>query len=191
MARKNNAVQLTPRQMLEGKFNSARASLLIVLICTLINVVLIFSDSATYFMFSLFVPYILVVLGALYTGRLSGYEVPPAYMWTDTAFYIVIGFAAVCIIAFVLCWAFSKKNRVGWLIAALVLSLIDTALGIWYYGLSSDVILDLVFHGWIIVSLIGGISAHYKLKKLPPEDVIIDTTAQVVEPEVIPEITEE
>lgn len=183
----NTNAQATPRAILQGKFNSARSSLLIVIAFTLINIALIFTESNTYFLFSLFVPYLLAVNGALYTGRVPGFYVPAAYMWSDAAFYIALAVAAVCILLFVLCWIFSKKNKVGWLIAALVFSIIDTALGLLYYGVSTDIIIDIVFHAWLIFSLISGISAYNKLKALPEEEEVIDTTAEAVEaaPEVI------
>lgn len=185
----NTNAQPSSRDALQGKYNAARASLLAVILFTLVNVILVFVDSNTYFLFSLFVPYILVALGALYTGRISGYSIPPVYMWSDTAFYIAIAIAAVCILLFFLCWIFSKKNKAGWLIAALVLSVIDTGLGIWYYGIGTEIIMDLVFHAWVIFSLASGISAHKKLKALPPEEEIVDTTGEVIEaaPEAIEE----
>ena len=31
--------------------------------------------------------------------------------------------------------------------------------------------MDIVFHAWVVISLIIGISSHYKLKKLPPEEI--------------------
>ena len=48
-----------------------------------------------------------------------------------------------------------------------------------FLGISSDMILDLVFHGWVIVSLIMSISAYFKMKKL--SDEVVNVAAQEVE----------
>ena len=43
---------------------------------------------------------------------------------------------------------------------------------------SSD-LMDIVFHIWVLVILIQGVSAHYKLKKMPPEEIVAE--AEVVD----------
>ena len=65
---------------------------------------------------------------------------------------------------------FSKK-RVGFLIAALVLFVLDTVFLIWNYGIAVSLI-DLLFHGWIIYYLVSGTLAYYKLKKLENEPIV-------------------
>ena len=50
--------------------------------------------------------------------------------------------------------------------------------------------LDYLFHVWVIVSLISGISAYFKLKKLPEEEPAAEVAAETVEA-VSEEATEE
>ena len=59
---------------------------------------------------------------------------------------------------------------IGWFIFTLVIFSIDTLLMIFLQGIG-DSIIDIVFHVWVIVSLVRGISAQAKLKKLPEEPV--------------------
>lgn len=186
MARTNNAAQATPRQILENKYSSARANLLIVVAFTLINIVLAFTDSSSYFLFSLFIPYMLVLLGAMLTGKLPGAYTaaePEIIEFLPNAVFIIMAIVAAAFLAvFVVSWVVTKKKpAIGWLIASLVLASIDTGIFVLFGGISLDTLIDLAFHVWVIVSLAGGISAHKKLKALPPEEEIVDTTAEVVE----------
>lgn len=186
MARTNNAAQATPRQILENKYSSARANLLIVVAFTLINIVLAFTDSSSYFLFSLFIPYMLVLLGAMLTGNLpSAYtaaELEIIEFLPNAVFIIMAIVAAAFLAVFVVSWVVTKKKpAIGWLIASLVLASIDTGIFVLFGGISLDTLIDLAFHVWVIVSLAGGISAHKKLKALPPEEEIVDTTAEIVE----------
>lgn len=186
MARTNNAAQATPRQILENKYRSARANLLIVVAFTLINIVLAFTDSSSYFLFSLFIPYMLVLLGAMLTGNLPGAytaaELEIIEFLPNAVFIIMAIVAAAFLAVFVVSWVVTKKKpAIGWLIASLVLASIDTGIFLLFSGISLDTLIDLAFHVWVIVSLAGGIGAHKKLKALPPEEEIVDTTAETVE----------
>lgn len=186
MARTNNAAQATPRQILENKYNSARANLLIVVAFTLINIVLVFTDSSSYFLFSLFIPYMLVLLGAMLTGNLPGAytaaELEIIEFLPNAVFIITVIVAAAFLAVFVVGWVVTKKKpSIGWFVASLVLASIDTGIFVLLGGISLDTLIDLAFHVWVIVSLAGGISAYKKLKALPPEEEIVDTTAEVVE----------
>ena len=72
----------------------------------------------------------------------------------------------------------SKKNNVGWLVAALVLFAIDTVSMFLFMGIDVSMILDIVFHAWVIYYLIAGIVAHKKLKELPLEEPVVEATAE-------------
>ena len=189
----NNTTQASPRDVLQGKYNSARHNLIIAVAFTLINIVLLFVDGNSYFLFSLFTPYLLVFLGMDLTGRLPQLYTEAEYAMIkflpDTVFYVTLAIAAVIIALFVLFWALSKKNKVGWIIAALVMVCLDTALMLYMQEIE-NIIMDIVFHIWVIISLAGGISAYNKLKALPHEEEILDTTGEVVA-EAAPEAIEE
>ena len=169
---KQNTQQLTERQKLEARYNSGRSNLLWVLIFTAINIGLLLMNQYTYFLFSAFIPYVIVVFGMQECGKLppEHYEFDMSqYEFADSSFLTGTVIVAVVLCAlYLLCWLLSKKGKVAWLIVGLVLFCLDTALML-LNGISVDSILDVVFHIYVIVSMIGGVIAHSKLKKLPPE----------------------
>lgn len=77
-------------------------------------------------------------------------------------------------------YVFSKKLRPGWLIFALVIFILDTLFMFIDAGIQTDMIIDYLFHIWVIVSLAIGMSAGYKLKKLPPEEEELAEEAEAV-----------
>ena len=172
---KNQNQQAQPfsqRQQLERRYASARMNLLWVVLFTAINIVLLVSNSYTYFLFSAFIPYAIVDYGMIVCGKYPAdfYGDLGQYQFFDTTVLVVlIAVAAVICVLYLLCWIFSKKRRVAWLIVGLVFFALDTVFML-LGGISADRILDIVFHGWVIISLTGGIIAHSKLKKLPAEE---------------------
>jgi len=166
--------EITEREKLTTKYQNARHNILLVLVFTLINIVLLVSNSNSYFLFSAAIPYYSAVFGMIftgkypaeyYTGELAGME------FLDNGFFVAtLVFAAVILVLYLLSWILSKKPRVGWMIFALVLFILDTGAMLLISGISADMIMDIVFHGWVIVSLISGISAYFKLKQLPEEE---------------------
>ena len=69
----------------------------------------------------------------------------------------------------------------GWLIFALVIFVIDTLGMLAFLGFDLSNIVDMIFHAWVIVSLVMGIIAAAKLKKLPEEEPVIFEIEQVEE----------
>ena len=169
----NQEVQpVAQRQKLEGRYASTRHNILLVLAFTAINVILLLANSNTYFLFSAYIPYAIVDLGMFLCGKY------PAEIYGDLSQYeffgtgvlaVFVAVAAVICVLYLLCWLFSKKKRVAWLIIALVMFALDTGLML-LGGISADNIIDVVFHGWVIISLSMGVAAHFKLKKLPEEE---------------------
>jgi len=175
---KNDNVEQTvsPRQKLESRYASSRHNILVIVALTLINAVLLVADSNSYFLFSAYVPYMLVdggmFFGGFYPDEYYGEDLAYWEPFNETVGIVMFALAAVALLLYLLCWVFSNKRRVGWMIFALVQISIDTVIMLLVFGISADQIIDLFFHGWIIVSLGMGIAAHFKLKKLPeePED---------------------
>ena len=164
---------ISQRNVLENKYANARHNILLVVALTVINIVLLVTNSNTYFLFSAYIPYLLVDLGMLLCGMyptemyiedMAGME------FLSKSFLITtVGIAAVILILYILSWVFSKKPRVGWLIFALVFFGIDTLAMIFLNGVVLESVIDYVIHAWVIISLINGIIAYFKLKKLPEE----------------------
>lgn len=175
---KNQEAQpISQRQRLEGNYSAARKNILLVLLFTTINLILVVTNSNTYFLFSAFIPFAIVSWGMFLSGRY------PAEYYAEFGEFEPLGMpllvitlvvAVVICVFYLLCWLFSDKKRVGWLIAALVLFAVDTILMV-LGGISLDSVMDVVFHAWVIISLSMGTAAHIKLKKLPPEEETIAT----------------
>lgn len=176
--------QLSQREMLTNKYMSARHNILLVLGFSLINIILLVTNSNTYFLFSAYIPYIIVDLGMALCGKYPleyyGEELESIEFFNDTFFVITLVIAAIFLLLYLLSWLLCKKPRIGWMIFALVFFGIDTAGMLLLEGISADMILDIVFHAWVIVSLSGAVSAYFKLKKLSeeadaPVEVLADT----------------
>lgn len=170
---------VSQRQKLEGRYVSARMNILWVVLFTVINLVLLVANSNTYFLFSAFIPYAIADLGMYICGKYPADFYESQFEAVDSsALVILLGVAAVICVLYLLCWLFSKKGRVGWIIVALVFFTLDTVLML-LFGLGADSIIDVLFHGWVIISLSMGIAAHFKLKKLPEEEPIAVSQCQV------------
>lgn len=167
--------------MHQMRYNSARSNLMLVIVFSLINLILLITQSNVYFLFSAAIPYALTDLGMFfcglygddyYTGELAGME------FLDPSFFaIMLAISLAIIVFYFVCYILSKKNKVAWLIVALVLFSLDTLVMFWYYGISVNMLLDFFFHAWMIVILALGVRAHFKLQSLPPEEVVIEGEA--------------
>jgi len=162
------------RQALEHKYNLSRNNLLLVIVFTAINLVLLVTDSSLFFLFSASIPYLLADLGMFlggmypaeyYTGDLAILTTVPPII-----FFIMLGIAILIVLLYLISFLCSKNNKGGWLIFALVFFSLDTVGMFLYFGLSADMIIDMLFHAWVIWELASGIRAYRKLKSLPPEE---------------------
>ena len=171
---------------LNQKYKIARMNLLLVIAFTAINILLLVTQSGTYFLFSASVPYLLTDLGMLfcgmyppevYQGELAGFEPFPA-----PVFYVLLAISIVLILIYLVAFLLSKK-RAGWLIFALVFFALDTVAMFLYFGISLDIIIDIAFHIWVIVIFVQGIQAHGKLKELQNAPAPAAPTANEAETE--------
>ena len=164
---------MSPRKLNEQKYKNARSNLLLVVIFTCINIALLVTNTDTYFLFSAFVPYYIAGLGMYLCGRFpeeyyTQEELMEGFL-DDRAFTIFIVIAVIFTLLYLLSWWLSHKNRGGFLIITLVFFAFDTILMFCLNGFNLSSIIDILFHGWVIFSLISGIVAHFRLKKLPEE----------------------
>ncbi|MGM9595722.1 MAG: hypothetical protein ACI3VG_05900 [Oscillospiraceae bacterium] len=98
----------------------------------------------------------------------------------DQSAFVGFTVAVVLAILYVLQFIFSKKLRPGWLLFTLVIFILDTLFMFIDAGIQTNMIIDYLFHIWVIVSLAIGMSAGYKLKKLPPEEEELAEEAEAV-----------
>ena len=172
---KNNpaAAATTPRQLTELKYKRSRYNLLLVTIVSVINLFSL-SLSQTYFLFSAQIPSFFVEL-FMYTEE--GGIAP----FADLIIPIVLG--VILTIPYLLCFFFSKK-RPGWMVAALVFFVFDCIFLVTMYYLS-DVIIDLLFHAWVLFYLVTGVINGYKLKKMPEDEPLPEFGEVVAEGEAV------
>ena len=139
----------------QKKLNSARYNLLLMIILTLVNLILFFAGRDAMLLFSATIPYVAVVFGDW---------IAPSGM--AIAIFILAG---LLIAVYFLCWLLSKKDP-AWMIVALVLFVIDTAVMVYLKVALGDFsgILDLLIHIWVLYYLVIGVIGGVKLKKLPP-----------------------
>ncbi|MBQ8541343.1 MAG: hypothetical protein IJ435_07705 [Clostridia bacterium] len=151
---------------LQKKYEQSRGNLLLIIVFTIINIALLFSQSGTMFLFSITVPY---------------WAVAFAYYLELTYLYIVAG---VVVALYLIFWFFSKKHY-GWFIPALILFILDT-IYLGYVSIDmaeSSNIIDILVHIWVLYYLGAGIYFGYKLKHLPAEETIAPEAAAETDPE--------
>lgn len=140
-----------------GKYKNARASLLIILLLSALNIIVMFTD--TYFLFSARIALLLANVGLILK------------LETGENIYLIvcIVLAVITLIPYLISWIFSKKH-VGWLIVSLVLFIIDTVFVI--VDISSylavgdfSIFIDLIVHIIVIYELAVGVKAGFDMKK--------------------------
>lgn len=166
---------VSQRQIWEGKLRMSRMNFLLIIGFTLINTILLLTQNFTYFLFSAYIPYYLVDMGMALCGLYPPefYLSVPGFVPFDISVLVILSvFAFLIIVFYLLCWLFTKKARIGWMIAALVVFSLDTVWLLWAVGFNVAILIDVLFHAWIIYELVIGIIACRKLKHLPPDTAI-------------------
>ena len=176
----NSPVDKQSPEYQKNLVKSARTTLLVAVLFTVLNVVLLIIGSNRYFLYSATIPYYLTFFGYVFDHMMVG-----TYTLTG------LSMAVVPIAALALCWFMSKKDD-RWLTAATVVFGLDTAamlgLLLWAGDLSGS-LLDIVFHGWVLICLIRGVKACKWLRNVPAEPVMneeIDQEEVIREAEDIP-----
>lgn len=173
--KEQNTQPISERVLLQNKYNASRNNLLLVVIFSLINVFICVFGGETYFLFSAIVPYYIAFIGAMFCGKFSDefyaeVGLHESEFWSESILAVFVAIAIIIIAVYLVLFIFSKK-KVGFLIAATVLFIIDTVALFYLFGIAADSIVDYIFHAWVIISLIIGIRAHFKLKDLPEEEI--------------------
>ena len=161
---------LSPRAVLENQYRVARINLLIAIAFTVLNIITV--TGGTYMLFSVYLPYLLVVIGANLCGMMppEWYEGVTNPEFLDPSFFVImVVIAAVILSLYLLCFFMSKKYKSGWFIFALVMFCIDTVIVIMDAGIIGGIV-DLLFHGFVIYYLINGIRIPAKLKAMDEQE---------------------
>ena len=178
MAFINRTQPLTKGEILTARYTNARRNILILIIFTVLNIFLALTGSSVYLLFSAYIPYTLVEVGLLLSGKYPEeyYEAlyGEQYHTLDFSGKGVILVLLVIVAAFVLLWYFiswkaTRKASFGWMLFTLIYFALDTVVMLLIRGVSFGDIFDLLFHGWVLYSLTAGILALRKLRNLPEE----------------------
>ena len=169
----NNQTPRNPKASAQQQYKIARSNLLLMLVLTVVNIVLLAAKADTMLLFSATVPY-----------YLSAISMDLLVEYSQVAF-VGFGIVVATLVIYLLCWVFSKKHY-GWMIAALVLFILDSIAMIGLYVLVEDFsgILDLVVHIWVLYYLIIGVRYGYKLKNIPPEEQVEYELGQPEQPQI-------
>ena len=146
---------------LQKRLNTAKSTILLIGALTIINTVLIAFNADVVFTFSAYVPQFVTWLFMDIAADLQ----VKRYLYIGIAIAILMGLIYVGI------W-FGAKKKNGFVVAALVLFCLDSAVLLYDVIVYADAsfIIDIVFHIWAIVELVLGVGACVKLKKLPPQE---------------------
>lgn len=169
-----NTVSLSARERLEKRYKSSTANLLLVAGFSFVNLVLLLVNSDTYFLFSSYIPYLLGDYAMFYGGKYPEEyyaDIPDMVFFSDGIFAIFVAVAVIFILFYLLSWFLARKNKGIWLVFSLALFVLDTVIMFIVVGISMNMIMDIVFHIWVIISLSLGIAAHIKLKNMPREEI--------------------
>ena len=144
-------------------YDHSRSNFLAAIIFTIINVVLIFLETDTMFLFSATIPYYFALSG---------------WYW-ESIFELGIGI--VIIIGLLVLWLISKKHVLG-LILAFIYFIIDTIFMLWLYDFQFDasILIDILFHVWIMYFLVSGIMYKGKKKEnIEEKEIIIEVNDDI------------
>lgn len=153
---------------MEQKYRNARANLLLMAILTVLNIILLVTESSISFPFSAVIPQISAIWGIIWLGM---EQTVPAILG--------IAVAVICLAAYFLCYFFSKKHY-GWMIAALCLFSLDSLACLYYTLKDFDAayLIDIAFHGWVMYYLIIGVINGARLRQSPAAE-----TEETAEPQ--------
>lgn len=159
------------RHFLLGRYRVCRLNLLAVTAFTLLNIAILIFGADFYLLFSATIPYFLVLFGLLFCGKMSPEIYNQIYgesatvkILPDAVLYVAITLALLITLLYLLCFFLSDHRRSAWLKVAAVLFTLDTIGMFFTSGFSSNTMLDLIFHVWVLYYLFAGIKAEKRLR---------------------------
>lgn len=140
----------------QQRYTVARQNLLLMIILTVVNLILLVFDSSVMMLFSATVPYYAVAVGIV--------------SQSSVVLMVCICLTAVVLATYILCWVMSKKHY-GWMIAALVLFVVDTMALVGLYLLLQEMsgVMDLLIHAWVLYYLIIGVRYGHQISATPAD----------------------
>ena len=137
---------------LETKYRTGRLALLVIFTCTALSMILNAFSLDVHLLFGAFIPYLLILYGNLFTGRLpeSYYEnlTMEELTFLPDSFLVGMMFAAAFVaLLFLLAWFFSRAYQANWLLFSLVLYALDSVVMLLLFGFSLNLLADYILHG--------------------------------------------
>lgn len=180
----SNRSDLPVRMQLDMKHRNARVSLLVVVAFTFINMMLRVSQTTGYFLFSANLPFFLTDVGMYFGGIYDN----PTEAWLNAGFgmhgerffYGMLAVAILIVAAYFVLWLLSARDSILPMLIATVLFGVDTLflVGATVFGLSdlsSDFVIDLLLHAYVLYALIDGTLARRRYLALPEDAPIYDS----------------
>jgi hypothetical protein len=136
----------------QRRIGNARSSLLFIVILSIVNIFAI--SGGSYFLFSAYLPQVFIAL---------------AVYGDPTLLMPMIVLSVIYVFPYLLCFIFSKKRK-GWMVAALVLFLIDSAffaIDVLPLLMLGDIsfLFDAIIRVYALVTLIVGVTGYSKLEE--------------------------
>lgn len=145
---------------LEKRIKTAKTTIIIVAVLTIINSVLIALNADVSFTFSAFIPQLITAVFAEIAIQEG----------VGSILYIGLAIAVFMSLIYLGLW-FGAKKKNEFIVAALVLFSVDTIFLLFsiirYFD--AGFIIDIFFHGWVIYDLILGVASCSKLSKMPAQ----------------------
>lgn len=197
----NNSTVISPRLKFEQQYKMCRRNLLAVILFTIISMATLYLNGS-YFLFSAWIPLLAFSVCAGYAsisdGTVSAAEAAE-YGYTPDMIemlqevgagtWMIIGIiiAVVILAVYFVCWLCSKKHPAAMVVAACFFAIDCIAL---LTSFDLTMIVDILFHVWVMYYLIAAIVASSKLKKLPPEEEApVEAAYTVINGENLPSAT--
>ena len=152
-----------------------RYAILLIVAFTVINLLMLVSQTFAYFLFSANLPYLLVDFGMYFGGAYTNVD-PALYEQGFGAlgmgfFYGMLAATVALLATYFVCWLCSSERCGRCLVTALVLFAIDTVVmlaSLLISEFNAAFVIDLACHAILLFLLVDGIRADRQLRALPP-----------------------
>lgn len=155
---------MNTRQTLEKQIAISRSNLLLMTILTIVNIIAYWFNSSFILPYSAFLPYTIFDFGAYFAVEAQD----PSLFWIGLVL-------SALIIGIYFLGYFLSKHKPQWLTFMLAMYIFDTVVMIFLFTsvflFSPIMIIDILFHGWVLYYLVIGVLAVKKLNTLS-EDVL-------------------
>lgn len=158
---------MTPYDIYQRQFTSARINLLLMSVLTIANIAAYWFELGFMLPFSAFLPFTIFDFGYFFSIE-----------WAEPSLFIYgIVFASLILIFYFLGY-FLSKHKPAWLTFVLAMYIVDTLIMVYLFTsvfyFNGTMILDILFHIWVLYYFVMGVRAAKKLKQLQAESSVLE-----------------